>query len=174
MTLLSAIIKREELIEKLFPNLWVFLAHIIAATVVISLITWFVWQPTKKLVANRKKILDQKLKEADQTMKIANDYLADSKQKSLAAAKQAKQILYDSQKNLDQLYNQTKQRAEQDSKQIYEQALADAKKIRTEAQNQIKETAINLGFAIAEKIISQNLTKKINQDFIDQYLKQIN
>lgn len=42
MTLLSAIIKREELIEKLFPNLWVFLAHIIAATVVISLITWFV------------------------------------------------------------------------------------------------------------------------------------
>lgn len=107
-------------------------------------------------------------------MKIANDYLVDSKQKSLAAAKQAKQILYDSQKNLDQLYNQTKQRAEQDSKQIYEQALADAKKIRTEAQNQIKETAINLGFAIAEKIISQNLTKKINQDFIDQYLKQIN
>lgn len=117
--------------------------------------------------------LDEKMQTVEKNLKLSENYLATSKQKHAEAQKQANQIVYDSQKMADHFYNTTKERVENETKQIYDKALADAKKIRSEAEANVKKTAVELGFNLAEKIIGQNINDETNQRFINEYLKQI-
>ncbi len=45
----------DEIISQILPNVWVLVAHAIATIILLSLIVWLVWKPTKKYLEKRKK-----------------------------------------------------------------------------------------------------------------------
>lgn len=162
-----------EIINSLFPNPFVFVAHIIASIVLIVILLWLVYKPASKAIQKRKDYINQQIADADNTKKQADFALVKANKFREQAISEATIITSDAKNRANLIIQKAKENAKEEAKQIKQQVKAQLvkqeKKLRKDIHNKIVETA----FVVAEEIIKKNISSTEKQKYVDDILDNI-
>ena len=169
-------IKGEQIIEKLFPNVWALIAQLISFLILVIGMIFLVYKPVKKYLTKRREILDNEVKETEENKnKALNNVL--TSEKEIASSKQkAKTIINNAEISASKKHDEIIENAKIEAKGIIKDANIAADKIKEDAKlelkNQIVDTALNASKKVLEREVSEKDNEKIIDDFISQLDKK--
>ena len=169
-------IKGEQIIEKLFPNVWALIAQLISFLILVIGMIFLVYKPVKKYLTKRREILDNEVKETEENKnKALNNVL--TSEKEIASSKQkAKTIINNPEISASKKHDEIIENAKIEAKDIIKDANIAADKIKEDAKlelkNQIVDTALNASKKVLEREVSEKDNEKIIDDFISQLDKK--
>ena len=169
-------IEGEQIIEKLFPNVWALIAQLISFFILVIGMIFLVYKPVKKYLTKRREILDNEVKETEENKnKALNNVL--TSEKEIASSKQkAKTIINNAEISASKKRDEIIENAKIEAKDIIKDANIAADKIKEDAKlelkNQIVDTALNASKKVLEREVSEKDNEKIIDDFISQLDKK--
>ena len=169
-------IEGEQIIEKLFPNVWALIAQLISFLILVIGMIFLVYKPVKKYLTKRREILDNEVKETEENKnKALNNVL--TSEKEIASSKQkAKTIINNAEISASKKHDEIIENAKNEAKDIIKDANIAADKIKEDAKlelkNQIVDTALNASKKVLEREVSEKDNEKIIDDFISQLDKK--
>ncbi|MDQ0513767.1 F-type H+-transporting ATPase subunit b [Mycoplasmoides fastidiosum] len=170
----ESVLGGDNFFKQIIPNVWILVAHIFSAIVVISVIIFLIWRPTRMYMERRRKLLNENIESADRDRNEAAQNLAEIKKERLETQKTISDLLYQSKKDAEEITNKTLTEANNKAKLIHEDALRQAEQIKKSTQQDLKDEVSTLALAIASKIISKDANNEANQKFVDEYLDSLN
>ena len=118
----------------------------------------------------RQKVISD-LDQAESDRKKA-ELLANQREAALKDSKQeATQILSTAKSNAEKTKNNIISQADQEAAAIRKRASEDAAQAKTDALNEARDQVADISVAIAEKVISKNLSAADQKDLVDQFIK---
>ena len=169
-------IEGEQIIEKLFPNVWALIAQLISFLILVIGMIFLVYKPVKKYLTKRREILDNEVKETEENKnKALNNVL--TSEKEIASSKQkAKTIINNAEISASKKHDEIIENAKIEAKDIIKDANIAADKIKEDAKlelkNQIVDTALNASKKVLEREVSEKDNEKIIEDFVSQLDKK--
>ncbi|MCV3754248.1 ATP F0F1 synthase subunit B [Ureaplasma zalophigenitalium] len=162
-----------EIINTLFPNLWVFVAQVGAMLVVFSIILWLVWKPTNKMLDKRRAFMANEIKEAEETRKEALVYLESAKQQKLEAQTEAVKIVTDAKAETMSYRENLEREAREAADKIVATARANAENERLNMLNVMKQEAKEAAYVAAEALMKKELSRADNDKLVDEFIKDL-
>ncbi|MCV3728618.1 ATP F0F1 synthase subunit B [Ureaplasma miroungigenitalium] len=162
-----------EIINTLFPNLWVFIAQVGAMLVVFSIILWLVWKPTNKMLDKRREFMANEIKEAEETRKEALVYLESAKQQKLDAQTEAVKIVTDAKAETMSYRENLEREAREAADKIVATARANAENERLNMLNVMKQEAKEAAYVAAEALMKKELSRADNDKLVDEFIKDL-
>ena len=134
----------------------------------------FAWGPVTKMMEERRQKVISDLDQAESDRKKA-ELLANQREAALKDSKQeATQILSTAKSNAEKTKNNIISQADQEAAAIRKRASEDAAQAKTDALNEARDQVADISVAIAEKVISKNLSAADQKDLVDQFIKGLN
>lgn len=163
----------EEIINKLFPNLYVFISHVIATIILLTLLIYLAWKPTKRYIEKR-------------TLEIQKDVIATEKARIDAEKnfENSKKHLLESKETAMQILENAEFEAEEKRKKIELAAINKANHIEREGLSQIKKQEIELSkrmnlevsklaLETAEIFLSKKIDEDENKKIVDKIVSDL-
>ncbi|XQP55675.1 MAG: F0F1 ATP synthase subunit B [Mycoplasmoidaceae bacterium] len=166
-------LQKEWVVNNLFPNLWVFLTHIIAAVILIVLMTWLVWKPTKQSLQKRHDYIAKEIADAQNAKEAANMELNEANQLKVTALSQAMSITTQAKAEAFKIIEKAKIDAKKSAAKILTDAKADIEHEKASAKANVQDNIINIAFDVAESVLNQELSKQEKDKYIDDLLESI-
>lgn len=170
---LEDLINGDDIINQLFPNIPVLIAHVIS-TIVLLLVLWrWVYNPFRKLLNSRHLEIKSKLDDAASKQALANQdhkeaiaRLNSAKSEADGIVSSAKTKAYDERKEIID-------KATEEAMRITNQSKHDIVKQRKEAREQIREEIEMISLEVAKKILEEEITSKKHQKLIDEFIDEL-
>lgn len=166
-------LESEWVVNNLFPNLWVFLTHIIAAVVLVVLMTWLVWKPTKQSLQKRHDYIAKQIADAQQAKESATMELNEANQLKVNAMSQAMTITTQAKAEAFQIVEDARVEAKQTAQKMVSDAQEDIERQKLEARTNAQDNIINIAFNVAESVLNKEIDKADKDKYIDDLLKTI-
>ena len=170
---INAAINPAEIVNQLFPNLWIFIAHLIATIVLLFLLTKWVYNPFRKSMRERRNFIKEKINDAVFKQAKANKNQAISLQKINDAKEEANQIIMMAKKEAsDQkldILNEAKQEAKIISENSKKSILEDREKANEDIKNKISEISI----LAAAKILNKEIDHKTHEELVKKSIEEL-
>ena len=166
-------VSKDDVINNLLPNLWVFLAHIFAAIVLLIICIYLVWNPTKTSLAKRQAYIQNEINQAEEIKNKALKQLAIAEQSKINAFEDAKKIIEDANKQAYQNKIEIEQQAINNSQRVMQQAENDAKKIKTSIEQTMNQQIIDLTFEASNALLKSKVSKKDSQSFVEDFIAEL-
>ena len=166
-------VSKDDVINNLLPNLWVFLAHIFAAIVLLIICIYLVWNPTKTSLAKRQAYIQNEINQAEEIKNKALKQLAIAEQSKINAFEDAKKIIEDANKQAYQNKIEIEQQAINNSQRVMQQAENDAKKIKTSIEQTMNQQIIDLAFQASNALLKSKVSKKDSQSFVEDFIAEL-
>ena len=132
----------------------------------------FLFGRIKKVMDERKSMIQKQFDDAAETEKAADKKLADYESRIANVEAEGEQIIADAKDDAKAEYNKIIERAEADAKALK----ADAEKqIELDTQNAkkaAKEEIASLAMQAAEKVVGKNVSADTDSDIFDDFLKE--
>lgn len=161
-----------KLFQGLFPSWPTVLATMLSITVLLIVMTKYLWKPMKKYVTNRHDFIQANIDNSTQQKidaindrKIAGQELDDAKV-------EAANIVNIAKTEAANVKNDIINHANEQSKQLLEAAQAEMVREKARLKTESKDEIITIAFAAAEKIIGKNVDSQTNKKIIEDYIKQ--
>jgi F-type H+-transporting ATPase subunit b len=154
----------------------------INGTVVVELITFlimlailarYVYPEIVKLAEARQQAIAQQLKEAEQARSEAEQRLTEAASKLEDARKTAQSVLDAATKSGEQLRQELKQKAEEESKRTIETAKKEIEAERERAVQSVRNEVASLVVAATEKVIGETLDDEKHRRLIDKAIQEV-
>ncbi len=140
--------------------------------VLLFALSYFVWEPVKKVMDDREKLIHDDIESAE----IA-------KREAEALRKKNEEILSQTQAEVSEMFEKSREEAKVQQQSIIDEATINAKRLMSDAQKDIeqeKEKAVReindqvaeLSVLIAQKVIEKELSPQDQKDLIDKYLQE--
>ena len=171
MILLTA----EQSLSRLFDLDWQLIADatgmIIAIFVLYLAMSYFLFEPAKKVLQNRQEKIKNELDEAQSSMEQAQALKEEyeAKLKNIDAEKEA--ILSEARKNA--LKGEIIARAKEEAARIMERAHTEAMLEKQKVADDVKKEMITVASAMAGKVVAASMNAQIQEQLIDDTLKEI-
>ena len=166
-------ITREWVVNNLFPNLWVFLAHIIAAAILIVVMTFLLWKPTRNMLDKRHEYIAKQIADANKAKETAQVELQEANQLKVDALSQAMSITTQARAEAFDIVETAKSQAKKSSAQIIKNAEADIQKEKDNVKANAQDNIINIAFDVASNILEKEVSKQDKDKYIDELLESI-
>ena len=166
-------ITKDDVINNLLPNLWVFLTHIFAAIVLLIVCIYLVWNPTKTSLAKRQAYIQNEINQAEEIKNKALKQLAIAEQSKIEAFENAKKIIEDANKQAYHNKAEIEQQAINNSQRIMQQAENDAKKIKTSIEQTMNQQIIDLAFEASSALLKSKVSKKNSKSFVQDFIAEL-
>lgn len=166
-------ITKDDVINNLLPNLWVFLTHIFAAIVLLIVCIYLVWNPTKTSLAKRQAYIQNEINQAEEIKNKALKQLAIAEQSKIEAFENAKKIIEDANKQAYHNKTEIEQQAINNSQRIMQQAENDAKKIKTSIEQTMNQQIIDLAFEASSALLKSKVSKKDSKSFVQDFIAEL-
>lgn len=166
-------LKSEDVVNNLFPNLWVFLTHIIAAVILIVVMTWLVWKPTKQSLQKRHDYIAKEIADAQNAKEAATMELNEANQLKVSAMSQAMTITTQAKAEAFDIVEKARLEAKQTANKILKDAEADIEREKNEVRANAQENIINIAFDVAESVLNKEIKKQDQSEYVDDLLKTI-
>ncbi len=166
-------ITKDDVINNLLPNLWVFLTHIFAAIVLLIVCIYLVWNPTKTSLAKRQAYIQNEINQAEEIKNKALKQLAIAEQSKIEAFENAKKIIEDANKQAYHNKAEIEQQAINNSQRIMQQAENDAKKIKTSIERTMNQQIIDLAFEASSALLKSKVSKKDSKSFVQDFIAEL-
>ena len=175
LTLLSSCAPLESswVVNNLFPNLWVFLTHIIAAVVLVVVMTWLVWKPAKQSLQKRHDYIAKQIADAQTAKETATMELNEVNQMKVTAMSQAMTITTQAKAEAFAIIDKAKREAKATAIRIVDNAKEDVEKEKRDARTNAQDNIINIAFNVAETVLDKELDKQDKDKYIDDLLESI-
>ncbi|MBQ0045817.1 MAG: F0F1 ATP synthase subunit B [Mycoplasma sp.] len=166
-------LEAEWVVNNLFPNLWVFLTHIIAAVILVVLMTWLVWKPTKNSLQKRHDYIAKQISDAQQAKETATIELNEANQLKVNALSQAMTITTQAKAEAFGIIEKARLEAKQTANKIVKDAKEDVEKEKRDARANVQDNIINIAFDVAESVLNKEVDKQDKDKYIDDLLESI-
>ena len=174
----SAIPDNSAIINQIFPNLYVFIAHIISLIFLIILVVRLAWEPTKKYIEKRTLEIKSQIDAADKARLESEKNLEVSKMKLLESKNTAAQIIENAHLESEQKIKKLEQAALEKANHIENEAMLKMKKQETELERRMNLEISKLALETAEVFLSKKIddeeNKKIINNIVDDLSARIN
>lgn len=166
-------IKGEQIIEKLFPNVWALIAQLISFLILVIGMIFLVYKPVKKYLTKRREILDNEVKETEENKsKALNNVL--TSEKEIASSKQkAKTIINNAEISASKKRDEIIENAKIEAKDIIKDANIAADKIKEDAKLELKNQIVDTALKASKKVLEREVSEKDNEKIIDDFISQL-
>ena len=169
----SSPVEKEGVLESLLPNLWVFLAHVVATITLMSICIWLVWKPTKESLAKRREYIANEIKDAENAKLRTLKQLQEAEQTKIKAFDEAKQIINNA---TIQAYQQ-KEQIQLEAKNIADKTRAAAEseaiKIKENMKNEMRKQIIDIAFDVSSSLLKEKVTQDDTEKFVDDFIQTL-
>lgn len=173
MTLLTV----GETYERMFGIDWQLIADatlsIIAVVVLFGVMSYFLFNPARKMLNDRKEKIARELAEAKSSMEDAQAMKEEYESKLKAVDKEAEGILSEARKKGLANENQIVAQAKEEAAAILDRARVEAQLEKSKMSDEVKKEIINVAGAMAGKIVSSSLDEATQDQLIDETLKEM-
>lgn len=166
-------IEGEQIIEKLFPNVWALIAQLISFLILVIGMIFLVYKPVKKYLTKRREILDNEVKETEENKnKALNNVL--TSEKEIASSKQkAKTIINNAEISASKKHDEIIENAKIEAKDIIKDANIAADKIKEDAKLELKNQIVDTALKASKKVLEREVSEKDNEKIIDDFISQL-
>ncbi|MDF7672155.1 F0F1 ATP synthase subunit B [Lactobacillus sp. ESL0701] len=148
--------------------------YLIVFAILLVLVKHYAWGPVSDMMEKRRQKVINDLDSAASDRKKA-EVLANEREAALKNSRQeATQILSDAKANAQKTSSKIVADANTDAASIHDKAKADAAQAKADALNEARGQVADISVAIAEKVISKNLSAADQKDLVDQFIKGLN
>lgn len=166
-----------ESMERLFDLDWQLLADsclsIIAVFVLFLALSYFLFNPARKMLNARKEKIHGELEEAKQSMEDAQSLKAQYEDKLKDVDKEAEGILSDARKRALANENQIIAQAKEEAARIIERARVEAELEKQKMSDEVKREMVVLASVMAGKVVSASIDTTVQNQLIDETLKEM-
>ena len=166
-------IKKENIVTSLFPNIYVFISHIIGFIVLIIVLRFLVWKPTKKFLVKKQSFINKTLNEAKKTNDDANNNLNIAKLSKIKAIEEANAVLKKAQNDASKIINDSKNDAKKESLKIINKVYSYLEQEKKQMKKNYQQDVIGTAFSIIENVFSDEKNNKNKQKYISNILNKI-
>jgi len=164
---------QEYILSKMLPNLWVFLAHLISAAVLITVLIWLVWKPTKGMLQKRHDFIANEIAEATKSKEAANMEYTKANQLKVDALSQAMGITTTAKAEAFTIIERAKEEAYKTSNAIKANAYKDIEAEKEALAAKAHDNVVNIAFDVANTILQKEVTVQDKDKYIDDLLSSI-
>lgn len=162
-----------DVVDNLLPNFWVFLTHMIAAVVLVVLMTWLVWKPTKNSLQKRHDYIAKEIADAQKAKETATMELNEANQLKVTALSQAMSITTQAKAEAFGIIEKARLEAKQTASKIVNDAKEDVEKEKRDARANAQDNIINIAFDVAQSVLNKEVDKQDKDKYIDDLLESI-
>lgn len=163
--------------ERLFDLDWQLLADscltIIAVFVLFFALSYFLFNPARKMLNARKEKIHNELEDAKQNMEEAQGLKAQYEDKLKNVDKEAEGILSDARKRALANENQIIDQAKEEAARIIERARVEAELEKQKMSDDVKKEMVSLASIMAGKVVSASIDTTVQNQLIDETLKEM-
>ena len=163
--------------ERLFNLDWQLLADsclmIIAIFVLFLALSYFLFNPARKLLNSRKEKIQDELETAKKDMEDARSLKAQYESKLQDIDKEAESILSDARKRALNNENQIIAKAKEEAAAILERARTEAELEKQKMSDDVKKEMIVIASLMAGKVVSASIDTAMQNQLIDETLKEM-
>ena len=163
--------------ERLFDLDWQLLADsclmIIAIFFLFLIMSYFLFNPARKVLNNRKEKIHGQLEEAKISMEQANALKAEYEEKLSLVDKEAEEILGAARRKALASENQIVSRAKEEAERILERARVEAELEKQKMADDVKREMITVASAMAGKMVTVSVDADTQNRLIEETLKEM-
>lgn len=160
-----------QIINNLFPNVWVLIGVLISTVILFIALIYLVWKPAEKMISKRQEYVMSEIRDAEETKRLANESLADAKQQKVNANIEANQIISDASSRAKNIIDEATSEATKQANIITSKAMATLRSERIKAEHEIKTKGVDLAFELAQNLMIKNINREDNQEFVDKFIE---
>lgn len=169
----NAAVEPAEIVNQLFPNLWVFIAHLIATIVLLLLLTKWVYNPFQKAMQARSQFIQNKISSAIAKETNANMHEKTSMKLLESAQDQAQTIINKAAQEAENKKLYILESARREINNLNEQNTITLSNRRQALDKKIKTSIIENSFLVASEILKTEIEEKRHRELIDDFIKNL-
>ncbi len=173
MTLLTAGQSMERLFDLDMQLIADATGMIIAIFVLYLALSYFLFEPAKKVLQNRQEKIKNELDEAQSSMEQAQALKAEYEEKLKNVDKEKEEILSEARKNALKNEAEIIAKAKEEAARIMERAHTEAMLEKQKLADDVKKEMITVASAMAGKVVAASINTQIQEQLIDETLKEI-
>lgn len=166
-----------ESMERLFNLDWQLLADscltIIAVFVLFTALSYFLFNPARKMLNARKAKIHDELEDARQNMETAQSLKAQYEEKLKEINKEAEGILSDARKRALANENQIIADAKEEASRIIARAKVEAQLEKQKMSDEVKKEMVVLASLVAGKVVAASVDMTVQEQLVNETLKEI-
>ncbi len=166
-----------ESMERLFDLDWQLLADsclmIIAIFFLFLALSYFLFNPARKLLNSRKEKIQDELETAKKDMEDARSLKAQYESKLQDIDKEAESILSEARKKALNNENQIIAKAKEEAAAILARARTEAELEKQKMSDEVKKEMISIAALMAGKVVSASIDTTVQNQLIDETLKEM-
>lgn len=166
-----------ETYDRMFGIDWQLLADftltIIAVFALFAIMSYFLFNPARKMLNDRKEKIRGELADAKSSMEEAKSLREEYESKLKAIDKEAESILSEARKKGLANENQIVAQAKEEAARILERARVEAQLEKQKMSDDVKKEIISVAAAMAGKVVSASIDEAVQNQLIDETLKEM-
>ena len=149
------------------------IVELIAFLLMLALLARYVYPEVVRLAEARQRAIADQLKEAEQSNAAAEERLKEAQAKLDDARKSAQGVIDAAAKSAEQLRQELRQKAEDESKRTVEAARKEIEAERDQALRSVRDEVAGMVVAATEKVIGETLDGERHRRLIDQAISEV-
>lgn len=146
---------------------------IIAVFVLLAVMSYFLFNPARKMLSDRQAKIQGELADAKTNMEEANRLREEYEAKLRDVNKEVESILSDARKRALANENQIIAQAKEEAAHIMERARAEAELEKQKVSDEVKKEIISVASLMAGKVVAASIDTKVQNQLIDETLKEM-
>lgn len=173
VNLQSAIPDNTEIINQIFPNFYVFIAHVVSFVLLLFLVMRLAWKPTKTYIEKRTQEIQRKMEVAEKAQMESEKNLHDSRMKLLESKNTAAQILENAELDAEKTKKKIEATALNKASHIESEGLAKIRKQEIELEKRMNLEVSKLALETAGIFLSKKIDEEENKKIIDDIVNDL-
>ena len=166
-----------ESMERLFNLDWQLIADscltIIAVVVLFFAFSYFLFDPVRKMLNDRKEKIQFELDDAKENMENAQALKAEYEEKLKNVEKEAEAILSEARRKALANENAIVAQAKEEAARILERARVEAELEKQKMADDVKKEMVSIASILAGKVVSASIDTTVQDQLIDETLKEM-
>ncbi len=166
-----------ETYERMFGIDWQLLSDatltLIAVFVLFGVMSYFLFNPARKMLSDRQAKIKGELDEARTNMEEARSLREEYEAKLRDIDKEAEEILSDARKRALANENQIVAQAKEEAARIMDRARKEAELEKQKVSDEVKTEIISIASLMAGKVVSASIDTKVQDQLVDETLKEM-
>lgn len=166
-----------ETYDRMFGLDWQLLADsvltLIAVFILFALMSYFLFNPARKMLSDRKQKIKGELDEARTNLDQAMNLKAEYEGKLKDINKEAEEILSDARRRALENENRIVAEAKEEAARIMERARTEAMLEKQKMADDVKKEIISVASLMAGKVVSASINAKVQDQLIEDTLKEM-
>ena len=154
-------------------NIWQVVISLANLVILFLILKKFLFEPVKKIKAQRENEIETQYKKAEKASKEADDLKAGWEDKMTTADQKADEIISEAVERANERNEIMLYESREKADQIIRKAKADIERDRREARETIKKEIVDVSQVISEQIIGREINMDDHRDLIDDAIDKL-